>query len=85
MRFDPRPLQALKPKPRARMNSTVPTTVYQVIEEARHWPPGKLGGLMGRLTEELQTSDSEIDTAWKQETRQRLSEIEHGTVKSHYE
>lgn len=59
---------------------TVPLTLDQIIEETRHWPPEKVGELVGRLTEELHGSDPEIEAAWKQETRRRLAEIENGTV-----
>ena len=59
---------------------TVPITLEQIVEEARHWSPEKLGELVGRLTEELQAADPEIEAAWKQETRRRLAEIENGTV-----
>jgi putative addiction module component (TIGR02574 family) len=61
---------------------TVPLTLDQIIEETRHWPPEKVGELVGRLTEELHTSDPEIEAAWKQETRRRLAEIENGTVQA---
>lgn len=59
---------------------TVPITLDQILEEARHWPPEKVGELMGRLTEELHAIDPVIEVAWKQETRRRLAEIENGTV-----
>lgn len=58
----------------------VPLTLDQIIEETRHWPPEKVGELVGRLTQELPTNDPEIEAAWKQETRRRLAEIENGTV-----
>ncbi len=32
------------------MFSIVPLTLEQIVEEARHWPPEKVGELVGRLT-----------------------------------
>lgn len=29
---------------------TVPITLEQIVEETRHWPPEKVGELVGRLT-----------------------------------
>ena len=62
------------------MVSTVPMTLEQIVEETRHWPPEKVGELVGRLTEDLHASDPATEAAWKQETRRRLAEIENGTV-----
>ena len=62
------------------MITPVPITLEQIVEETRHWPPEKVGELVGRLTEDLHTSDPETQAAWKQETRRRLAEIENGTV-----
>ena len=59
---------------------TVPITLDQIIEETRHWPPEKVGELVGRLTEDLHASNPENEAAWKQETRRRLAEIENRTV-----
>lgn len=59
---------------------TVPITLEQIVEETRHWPPEKVGELVGRLTEDLHAGDPETEAAWKQETRRRLAEIENGTV-----
>ena len=55
-------------------------TLEQIVEETRHWPPEKVGELLGRLAEELHTSDPAINAAWEQETRRRLAEIESGNV-----
>ncbi len=57
----------------------MPITLEQIVEETRHWPPEKVGELVGRLTEELHTSDPDTEAAWKQETRRRLAEVENGT------
>ncbi len=62
------------------MLNTVPITLEQIVEETRHWPPEKVGELVGRLTEDLHASDPENEAAWKEETRRRLAEIENGTV-----
>ena len=59
---------------------TVPLTLEQIIEEARHWPVEKVGELVGRLTEELHTSDPEIEVAWKTEIERRVEEIQSGKV-----
>ena len=56
-------------------------TLEQIIEETRHWPPEKVGELVGRLTGDLDTSNPETEAAWNQETRRRLAEIETGTVR----
>ena len=55
-------------------------TLEQIVEEARHWPPEKVGELVDRLTEGL--SDPDNEQAWKQEARRRLAEIENGTVQA---
>jgi len=64
------------------MIRTMPITLEQIVEETRHWPPEKLGELVGRLTEELHASAPDIEPAWKQEARRRLAEIESGTVQA---
>ncbi len=58
----------------------MPMTLEQIVEEARRWPPEKVGELVGRLTEDLRASDQAIEEPWKQEVRRRLAEIENGTV-----
>lgn len=62
------------------MVAHMPMTLEQIVEEARRWPPEKVGELVGRLTEDLRASDPAIDEPWKQEVRRRLAEIENGTV-----
>jgi putative addiction module component (TIGR02574 family) len=64
------------------MVSPVPITLEQIVAEARHWPPEKLGELVDRLNEELHTTDPDNEKAWKKEIRRRLAEIENGTVKA---
>lgn len=59
---------------------TVPLTLDQIIEETRHWPPEKVGELVGRLTEDLHASDPENEAAWKQEIDRRIEEIQTGKV-----
>jgi putative addiction module component (TIGR02574 family) len=62
------------------MISTVPMTLDQIVEEARHWPPEKVGELVGRLTEDLHASDPETEAAWKTEVDRRIEEIQTGKV-----
>jgi putative addiction module component (TIGR02574 family) len=56
-------------------------TLDQIIEEARHWPPEKVGELVGRLTEEMHALDPEVDAAWQVEISRRVEEIQSGKVK----
>jgi hypothetical protein len=58
----------------------VSVTLEQIVEETRRWPIEKVTELVDRLTEEFHLSPSEVETAWKEETRRRLSEIEGGTA-----
>ena len=62
------------------MMSTVPLTLEQIVEETRHWPPEKVGELVGRLTAELHASDPETEAAWKAEIDRRIDEIQNGKV-----
>jgi putative addiction module component (TIGR02574 family) len=55
-------------------------TLDEIVEEARHWPPEKVGELVGRLTENLHTSDPEIEAEWQSEIARRLEEIQSGKV-----
>jgi putative addiction module component (TIGR02574 family) len=59
----------------------MPITLDEIVEETRHWPPEKVGELVGRLTEDLNTSDPEIEAAWKAEIDRRIEEIQSGKVK----
>ena len=56
-------------------------TLDQIVEEARHWSPEQVGELVGRLTEDLHTSDPETKSAWKTEIDRRVEEIQSGKVK----
>jgi len=62
------------------MIRTVPLTLEQIIEETRHWPPEKVGELVGRLTEELHASDPKTEAAWKNEIDRRIKQIQTGKV-----
>ena len=62
------------------MLNTVPMTLNQIVEETRHWPPEKVGELVGRLTEDLHASDPETEAAWKTEVDRRVEEIQTGKV-----
>ena len=55
-------------------------TVEQIVEEARHWPPEKVGELVGRLSVGLNSSDPETETAWQNEVNRRVEEIQNGSV-----
>jgi putative addiction module component (TIGR02574 family) len=55
-------------------------TLDQIVEETRQWPPEKVGELVGRLTENLHTSDPEIEAAWQSEIARRVEEIQSGKV-----
>jgi len=70
----------LKPNPKKPMMSAVPLTLEQIVEETRHWPPEKVGELVGRLTQDLHASDPETEAAWKQEIDRRIEEIQTGKV-----
>jgi putative addiction module component (TIGR02574 family) len=59
----------------------MPITLDEIVEETRHWPPERVGELVGRLTEDLHTSDPEIEAAWKTEVDRRIEEIQSGKVK----
>ena len=72
--------RALNPMPKDRMIITMPITLEQIVEETRHWPPEKVGELVGRLTEELHTSDPDTEAAWKEEIGRRIEEIQTGKV-----
>ena len=58
----------------------MPITLEQIIEETRHWPPDKVGELVGRLTEDLNASDPETEAAWKGEIDRRIADVEQGKV-----
>ncbi len=60
--------------------NAVPMTLDQIVEEARHWPPEKVGELVGRLTEDLHTGNPEIEAAWHTEVARRIEEIQSGKV-----
>ncbi|MGH7940121.1 MAG: addiction module protein [Limisphaerales bacterium] len=55
-------------------------TLDQIVEETRHWPPEKVGELVERLSEDLHTSDPEIEAAWQTEIARRVEEIQSGKV-----
>jgi putative addiction module component (TIGR02574 family) len=59
---------------------TMPITLEQIVEETRHWPPEKVGELVGRLTEDLRLADPETEAAWQTEISRRVEEIQTGKV-----
>ena len=61
----------------------MPMTLNQIVEEASHLPREQVAEVVDRLTSVLHTDvDPEIETAWKQETRRRLAELESGKVEA---
>jgi putative addiction module component (TIGR02574 family) len=58
----------------------MPITLEQIVEETRHWPPEKVGELVGRLTEDPRFSDAETEAAWQTEIARRVEEIQTGKV-----
>ena len=59
---------------------SVPMTLEQIIAETRQWPPEKVGELVERLSQDLHTSDPEIEAAWENEVARRVEEIQSGKV-----
>jgi len=55
-------------------------TMDQIVAEARHWPPEKIGELVERLTEDIHGHDPETEAAWQMEIGRRLEEIQKGKV-----
>ena len=74
------PEQRLNPDPRQGTIISVPMTLEQIVEETRHWPPEKVGELVGRLTGSLHAGDPETEAAWKTEIERRIGEIQSGKV-----
>jgi putative addiction module component (TIGR02574 family) len=58
----------------------MPITLEQIVEETRHWPPEKVGELVGRLTEDPRFDDPETEAAWQTEIARRVEEIQSGKV-----
>ena len=55
-------------------------TVEQILEETRQWPAEKISELLGRITNDLHSTDPAIEAAWKAEIQRRIEEIETGNV-----
>jgi hypothetical protein len=62
------------------MLDRMPMTLDQIVEETRHWPPEKVGELVGRLTKDLHTIDPETEAVWLSEISHRVEEIQGGKV-----
>ena len=61
----------------------MPMTLDQIVEEASHLPREQVAEVVDRLTSALHTDvEPEVETAWKQETRRRLAELENGKVQA---
>jgi putative addiction module component (TIGR02574 family) len=71
-----------EPKPETAYVFPMPITLDQIVEETRHWPPEKVGELVGRLTEDLHATEPEIEVAWKAEIDRRIEEIQSGKVQA---
>lgn len=58
-------------------------TPDQIVEAASHLPREQMAEVVDRLTLTLYDDvEPEIETAWKQETRRRLAELENGKVQA---
>jgi putative addiction module component (TIGR02574 family) len=57
----------------------MPMTLDQIVEEACHLPTEQVVELVDRLSQGLHLS-SGIEESWKDETRQRIADIEAGRV-----
>jgi putative addiction module component (TIGR02574 family) len=61
----------------------MPMTLDQIVEAASHLPREQVAEVVDRLTSALHTDvEPEVETAWKQETRRRLAELENGKVQA---
>ena len=60
----------------------MPLTLEQIVEETRHWPPEKVGELMGRLTDDLHASAPDVEAAWQTEVDRRIEEIRAGKIQA---
>ena len=61
----------------------MPMTLDQIVEEASQLPREQVAEVVDRLTSALHTDvEPEVETAWKQETRRRLAELENGKVQA---
>lgn len=59
----------------------MPMTMDQIVKEASQLPREQVAEVVDRLTLVLHTDiDPEIETAWKQEARRCLAELENGKV-----
>lgn len=57
----------------------MPMTVEEIVREVRHLPREQAVELFDRLlVETVATPDPEIDAAWRQEIRRRITDIEKG-------
>lgn len=61
----------------------MPMTPEQIVEEASHLPREQMAEIVDRLTLTLHNDvEPKIETAWKQETRRRLAELESGKTQA---
>ena len=58
-------------------------TLDQIVGEASQLPREQVAEVVDRLTSALHADvEPEIESAWKQETRRRLAELENGKVEA---
>jgi putative addiction module component (TIGR02574 family) len=56
-----------------------PMTLDQIVAETNHLPPGQLADLVDRLVAQLHGGiPANVEESWRQETRQRLADIQSG-------
>jgi putative addiction module component (TIGR02574 family) len=61
----------------------MPMTLDQIVEAASHLPREQVAEVVDRLTSALHSDvEPEIESAWKEETRRRLAELENGKVQA---
>jgi putative addiction module component (TIGR02574 family) len=61
----------------------MPMTLDQIVEAASQLPREQVAEVVDRLTSALHPDiEPEIESAWKQETRHRLAELENGKVRA---
>jgi putative addiction module component (TIGR02574 family) len=61
----------------------MPMTLDQIVEAASRLPREEMAEAVDRLTLTLHNGvEPEIESAWRQETRRRLAELENGKVQA---
>jgi hypothetical protein len=61
--------------------AAMPMTLDQIVEETSQWPEDAVADLVDRiLLAKHGGLDPAVDTAWREESRRRLAELESGQV-----